>query len=96
MSWPTSVSGLLGVITKLCVLFAQETLLLDAMFEVPGSNVKTVHINEDCVNGTSQPEYIRHTDADGAASATAGSSAGETSAGSSSDEEESTQVRVKQ
>lgn len=82
------------IITQNCALFTQETLLLDAMFEVPGSDVKTVHINEDCVNGTSQPEYIRHTDADGATAA--GSSVGETSAGSSSDEEESTQVRVKQ
>lgn len=29
------------------------------MFEVPGSDVKSVHINEDCVKGTSPPQYIK-------------------------------------
>lgn len=66
------------------------------MFEVPGSDVKTVHINEDCVNGTSQPEYIRHADGEAATASAASGAAGESAAGSSSDEEESTQVRVKQ
>lgn len=52
------------------------------MFEVPGSDVKSVHINEDCVKGLSPPEYIRHS----------------TSADSTTttDDEESTQVRVTQ
>lgn len=75
------------------VVFTQETLLLDAMFEVPGSDVKTVHINEDCVRGNSQPEYIRHDSAE----ATAASAAAASDASASSDgEEESAQVRVKQ
>lgn len=30
------------------------------MFEVPGSDVKSVHINETCVKGESPPEYKRH------------------------------------
>ncbi|XP_021924347.1 ATP-dependent Clp protease ATP-binding subunit clpX-like, mitochondrial isoform X2 [Zootermopsis nevadensis] len=36
-----------------------ETLLLDPMFEIPGSDVMSVHITEDVVNGTSPPVYIR-------------------------------------
>jgi ATP-dependent Clp protease ATP-binding subunit ClpX len=37
----------------------QETLLLDPMFEIPGSDVMSVHITEDVVNGMSPPVYIR-------------------------------------
>lgn len=29
------------------------------MFEVPGSDVKTVIITEDCAKGLTPPEYIR-------------------------------------
>lgn len=36
-----------------------ETLLLDPMFEIPGSDVMSVHITEDVVNGKSAPVYIR-------------------------------------
>lgn len=50
------------------------------MFEVPGSDVKSVHITEDCVKGVCPPEYIRHTKA----------------TDSTTDDEESTQVRVTQ
>lgn len=35
----------------------QETLLLDPMFEVPGSEIKSVHITEDCVMGK-PPVYV--------------------------------------
>lgn len=34
-----------------------ENLLLDPMFEVPGSDVKAVKINEDCVKGDCAPVY---------------------------------------
>ncbi len=54
------------------------------MFEVPGSDVKSVHITEDCVNGLCPPEYIRHS-----ASTT-------DSTTTTTDDEESTQVRVTQ
>jgi hypothetical protein len=37
----------------------QEKILLDPMFEIPGSDVMSVHITEDVVNGTSPPVYIR-------------------------------------
>jgi len=37
----------------------QESLLLDPMFEIPGSDVMSVHITEDVVSGTSSPVYIR-------------------------------------
>jgi ATP-dependent Clp protease ATP-binding subunit ClpX len=37
----------------------QETLLLDPMFEIPGSDVMSVHITEDVVSGASAPVYIR-------------------------------------
>lgn len=30
------------------------------MFEVPGSDVKSVHIDDDCVKGTASPKYIRN------------------------------------
>ncbi|XP_037024783.1 ATP-dependent Clp protease ATP-binding subunit clpX-like, mitochondrial [Bradysia coprophila] len=59
-----------------------ETLLLDAMFEVPGSDVKTVHITEDCVKGLCSPEYIRHST--------------DSTTTTTTDDEESTQVRVTQ
>ncbi|XP_063697283.1 ATP-dependent Clp protease ATP-binding subunit clpX-like, mitochondrial isoform X2 [Culicoides brevitarsis] len=36
-----------------------ESLLLDVMFEVPGSDVKTVHITEDSVGGKSPPIYMK-------------------------------------
>lgn len=53
------------------------------MFEVPGSDVKTVHITEDCVKGLCSPEYIRHSATDSTTTTT-------------NDDEESTQVRVTQ
>lgn len=60
------------------------------MFEVPGSDVKTVLITEDCVKGLTPPEYIRTTP-----SSTNSDEPTNTQA-SSSEEEESAQVRVKQ
>ncbi|KAE8745187.1 hypothetical protein FOCC_FOCC008078 [Frankliniella occidentalis] len=36
-----------------------ETLLLEPMFEIPGSDVISVHITEDVVFGKSEPMYIR-------------------------------------
>ncbi|KAJ6636725.1 ATP-dependent Clp protease ATP-binding subunit clpX-like, mitochondrial, partial [Pseudolycoriella hygida] len=60
-----------------------ESLLLDAMFEVPGSDVKSVHITEDCVKGLCPPEYVRHSTSSSDSTTTA-------------DDEESTQVRVTQ
>ncbi|XP_055641158.1 ATP-dependent Clp protease ATP-binding subunit clpX-like, mitochondrial isoform X2 [Toxorhynchites rutilus septentrionalis] len=36
-----------------------ETLLLEPMFEMPGSDIQTVHITEDCVKGQAKPTYIR-------------------------------------
>ena len=32
------------------------------MFEVPGSDVKCVHITDECVNGHCPPEYIKRKD----------------------------------
>jgi len=36
-----------------------ETLLLDCMFEIPGSDVLSVHISEEVVYGRSSPVFIR-------------------------------------
>jgi len=36
-----------------------ETLLLDSMFEVPGSDIVSVKIDEDAVNGNKMPEFMR-------------------------------------
>ena len=46
----------------------QERLLLEPMFEVPGSNVKIVHIDEDTVLGKQPPRYEYHTDSDSSSS----------------------------
>ncbi|KAL5284529.1 CLPX family protein [Megaselia abdita] len=39
-----------------------EQLLLDVMFEVPGSDVKGVHITDECVNGQCSPTYEKRKD----------------------------------
>lgn len=39
-----------------------ESLLLDPMFEVPGSDVMSVHITEQCVKGQEKPQYVRRGD----------------------------------
>lgn len=36
-----------------------ETLLLETMFEIPGSDIVSVHITEECVRGNGPPVYIR-------------------------------------
>ncbi|XP_076300571.1 caseinolytic protease chaperone subunit isoform X2 [Lasioglossum baleicum] len=40
-----------------------ESLLLEPMFEVPGSDVMSVHVTEGCVQGQDKPQYIRKGDA---------------------------------
>ena len=40
-----------------CVL--QETILLESMFDVPGSDISTVIITHDVVEGRKAAEYIR-------------------------------------
>lgn len=39
-----------------------ESLLLEPMFDVPGSDVLTVHVTEGCVRGDDKPQYIRKTE----------------------------------
>ncbi|XP_048514327.1 ATP-dependent Clp protease ATP-binding subunit clpX-like, mitochondrial isoform X2 [Athalia rosae] len=36
-----------------------ESLLLEPMFEVPGSDIMSVHVTEACVRGDEKPQYIR-------------------------------------
>lgn len=60
------------------------------MFEVPGSDVRTVLITEDCAKGQTPPEYIR-----GPSTTTSTDEPPNTQA-TSTEEEESAQVRVKQ
>ncbi|XP_023288778.1 ATP-dependent Clp protease ATP-binding subunit clpX-like, mitochondrial isoform X2 [Orussus abietinus] len=36
-----------------------ESLLLEPMFEVPGSDVMSVHVTKDCVRGMEKPQYVR-------------------------------------
>ncbi|XP_063980422.1 ATP-dependent Clp protease ATP-binding subunit clpX-like, mitochondrial isoform X2 [Diachasmimorpha longicaudata] len=40
-----------------------ESLLLEPMFDVPGSDTMSVHITEACVRGQEKPQYIRRGDA---------------------------------
>ena len=39
-----------------------ESLLLEPMFDVPGSDVLTVHVTEGCVRGEEKPQYIKRTE----------------------------------
>lgn len=39
-----------------------EALLLEPMFEVPGSDIVSVHITEQCVKGCENPHYVRSDD----------------------------------
>lgn len=71
-----------------------ETLLLEPMFEVPGSDVKTVHITEDCVRGQTEPVYIRRNQSNSASSGPDSPNSNSTS--QASEEEENTKLRVKQ
>ena len=36
----------------------QEKILLDPMFDVPGSNIRSVYIDEGVVTGDSKAEYV--------------------------------------
>lgn len=63
---------------------------MDTMFEVPGSDVKSVHIDDDCVKGAS-PKYVRQTrPLDDTAEEAASSGT------ANNDEEEGAQVRIQQ
>lgn len=64
------------------------------MFEVPGSDVKSVHINEDCVKGLCSPQYIKHSSS--LSNSDQPSTPDSTSSSPTSDEEENAQVRVTQ
>lgn len=61
------------------------------MFEVPGSDVKTVVITEDCVKGLTPPEYIRRPP-----NSSKNTDEPSTTQSNSTEEEESAQVRLKQ
>lgn len=64
------------------------------MFEVPGSDVKTVHITDDCVRGQAEPEYIRRSQSNSTSSGP--DTPNSNSSSQASDEEENTKLRVKQ
>ena len=36
----------------------QESLLLEPMFDAPGSNIRAVHIDEHVVQGTKKADYV--------------------------------------
>lgn len=36
-----------------------EKILLDPMFEIPGSDITGVHISKDVVEGSAHPTYVR-------------------------------------
>ncbi|TDG46925.1 hypothetical protein AWZ03_006629 [Drosophila navojoa] len=76
-----------------------EQLLLDPMFIVPGSDIRSVHITADYVRGNSKPIYSRSSDDD--TSATTDSSTTETTDSEPSNDndknfEDSEKVRLKQ
>lgn len=61
------------------------------MFEVPGSEIKGVHITEECVMGLDTPIYIHRPSA-----TTTSTDPPETQSSSNSEEEENRKFRVKQ
>lgn len=71
-----------------------ETLLLEPMFEVPGSDVKTVHITEESVKGQSEPTYIRRSQSNQSDCGPDTPNSNNTS--QAPEEEENTKLRVKQ
>ncbi|XP_055635317.1 ATP-dependent Clp protease ATP-binding subunit clpX-like, mitochondrial [Toxorhynchites rutilus septentrionalis] len=71
-----------------------ETLLLEPMFEVPGSDVKTVHITEECARGHAEPTYIRRNHLNSASCGPDTPNSNNTS--QAPEEEENTKLRVKQ
>ncbi|XP_055544647.1 ATP-dependent Clp protease ATP-binding subunit clpX-like, mitochondrial [Wyeomyia smithii] len=71
-----------------------ETLLLEPMFEVPGSDVKTVHINEECVRGQAEPTYIRRNQPNSASCDP--DTPNNNNSPQAPEEEENTKLRVKQ
>uniref|UniRef100_A0A0K8TSP1 Putative atp-dependent clp protease atp-binding subunit clpx n=1 Tax=Tabanus bromius TaxID=304241 RepID=A0A0K8TSP1_TABBR len=72
-----------------------ENLLLDPMFEVPGSDVKTVHITEECVKGDSPPSYIHRNSANPNETSVDKTQPSNTNS-SDTEEESSTKVRLTQ
>lgn len=46
-----------------------ESILLEPMFEIPGSDVTAVHINEEVVSGNHMPIYTRTLNMDTTATA---------------------------
>jgi len=42
-----------------------ESLLLEPMFEVPGSDIRSVHITEQCVKDGEKPQYARRDENNG-------------------------------
>lgn len=65
------------------------------MFEVPGSDVKSVHINEDCVKGAGSPQYMKHSSSLSNSNQPTSPDTTPTTP-SAPEEEENTQVRVTQ
>lgn len=41
------------------IINLQENLLLEPMFEIPGSDIVSVHVTEQCVKNKTRPVYIR-------------------------------------
>ena len=39
----------------------QENILLDSMFEVPGSDIVSVIVDEEVVKNKKEPQYVRDT-----------------------------------
>ncbi|EAL40794.4 AGAP002996-PD [Anopheles gambiae str. PEST] len=72
-----------------------ETLLLEPMFEVPGSDVKGVRITEESVRGA-EPVYVRRGESSTSSKDSTGSGEAGHSGSNSTEEEEATKVRVKQ
>lgn len=44
---------------KISTNILQENILLEPMFEIPGSDILSVHITEDVITGKNQPLYIK-------------------------------------
>jgi ATP-dependent Clp protease ATP-binding subunit ClpX len=46
----------------ICIHCVQEIILLDPMFEIPGSDIRSVEIDESVVTGLRSAKYVRHSE----------------------------------
>ena len=60
-SW-YAIHSLLSPSLTVSLSFSQEIILLDPMFEIPGSDIRSVEIDESVVMGLRSAKYVRESE----------------------------------